>query len=152
MAEGSRFRGWYQGAPYTGALLNMNNCPLERQNEDLKETIEKNSPLNRFFLKTGTWLRDKSLAKNPANPNYAPFQVSATITPKLWVEGNYIFTESKRTEEHRFFHILPAFVDGAPVVTQLVHVKYIYCASLYHDRPATNTSVTNTPVRIRVRV
>ena len=116
MRLGSRFRNWFQGAPYTGALLNMNNCGLERQNGDLKENVDKNAPLDRFFFKVGTWLRDKSLAKNPASPNFVPFQVTPIFSPSLWVETNYIYTESKRNEEQRFQHVIQAYVEGTPEV------------------------------------
>lgn len=131
MAVGARLRGWYQGAPYTGALLNMNNCGLEKENGDFKGTVEKNSPMNRFLLRSALWLRQKSLQKIPTNPNYVGFQTTPTVTESMWVAANYIFNESTRTEADRFSHIIPAFLDGTPPVRVTRCIVYMCNVCMY---------------------
>jgi len=120
LREASRFRNFFAGAAGTGSLLDMNNCGLENGNKDAKKVVDRNSPFDRVLIKLGGHLRDKSLKMDPSDPNFEAFQVTPTITPSNWVDANYIFVESKRTEE-RFIHILRAYPEDT-LPASCVHV------------------------------
>ena len=66
MEQGARLRNWFSGAH---PLNNMNNCGLEASFGRLKDILDTKCNLTDLVHKTGEFLRDYSLDRDPTSAN-----------------------------------------------------------------------------------